>query len=327
MVGRDYMFNIKQLTKGNNMNNLKKVGLTALGTALVTVGSAQAADWSVSGGTSLNFNGNDNNVTGNGWTMTDSVTFSSSGELDNGMSIAVSLEVDGNVMDSRSIKLTTDGMGTITFSGDGSSGPIGSWDDMTPTANEEAHGSTLAGTMASPVSAAGTNDIFVYDYTVMDGLALKASYTPSDGTSEIQSSQDYGLMYTGVDGLSIYAAAGEDNGASAKITNSIFGIKYAMGAMTVGYQTNEVDSNASDGDRDFTAAGISYAMSDDLSVSFNVSEVDFEGGTNNQEATGVSFSYTTGGVSISGSHHQVDNVGGTATADNTGYELNFGFAF
>ena len=301
--------------------------MTALSTALVAAGSAQAADWSVSGGTSINFNGNDNNLTGNGWTMTDSVTFASSGELDNGMSVAFTLELDGNVMDTRKLAITTDGMGTITFSGDGASGPIGSWDDMTPTANEEAHGSTLAGTMASPVSAAGTNDIFVYDYTVMDGLALKASYTPSDGTSEIQSSQDYGLMYTGVDGLSIYAAAGEDNGASAKITNSIFGIKYAMGAMTVGYQTNEVDSNAANGDRDFTAAGISYAMSDDLSVSFNVSEVDFEGGTNNQEATGVSFSYTTGGVTLSGSHHQVDNVGGTATADNTGYELNFGFAF
>ena len=60
------------------MNNLKKVGLTALGTALVTVGSAQAAEWSVSGGTSLNFNGQDNDM-GNVWTMTDSVTFSSSG--------------------------------------------------------------------------------------------------------------------------------------------------------------------------------------------------------------------------------------------------------
>ena len=322
------MFNIKQLTKGNNMNNLKKVGLTALGTALVTVGSAQAADWSVSGGTSLNFNGNDNNVTGNGWTMTDSVTFSSSGELDNGMGIAISLELDGNVMDSRSIKITTDGMGSITFSGDGSSGPIGSWDDMTPTANEEAHGSTLAGTMAAPVSAAGTNDIFVYDYTIMDGVAFKASYTPSDGTNEIGSSQDYGVMYTGDNGIEVYAAAGEDNGAAAKITNSIFGAKYTAGPVSIGYQTNEVDSNAADGDRDFTAAGISYLFpGDDLSVSFNVSEVDFEGGTNNQEATGVSFSYTSGGMTLSGSHHQVDNVGGTATADNTGYELNLSFAF
>jgi len=308
------------------MNNLKKVGLTALGTVLVA-GSAQAAEMSVSGSASMSYNGQDNNTLGNGWTMTDSVTFAASGEMDNGMSVALTLELDGNVMDTRKIAITTDGLGTITFSGDGTSGPIGSWDDVTPTANEEAHGSTLAGTMAGATNAAGTNDIFVYDYTLMDGLALKASYTPSDAGTEIESSMDYGLLYTGVDGLSIYAAMGEDNGSVAKLDNSVFAVKYAMGAFTVGYQANESDSTAASSDEDFTAIGVSYAVSDDLSVSYNISEIDFEGGTENQEATGVSFSYTSGGMTISGSHHQVDNVGGTATADNTGYELNFGFAF
>ena len=41
-IDRYNLFNIKQITKGNNMNNLKKIGLTALGTALVA-SSAQAA--------------------------------------------------------------------------------------------------------------------------------------------------------------------------------------------------------------------------------------------------------------------------------------------
>jgi outer membrane protein OmpU len=308
------------------MNNLKKVGLTALGTALVTAGAAQAATMSVSGGTSLNFNGQDNNDMGHGWTMTDSVTFAASGEMDNGIGVALTLELDGNVMDTRKLAFTTE-MGTITFSGDGASGPIGSWDDMTPTANEEAHGSTIAGTIQGPTSAAGTNDIFVYDYTLMDGLALKASYTPSGGTTEIESSTDYGLMYTGIDGLTLYAAMGENNGDAAKVDNSIFGVKYVMGSFIVGYQANEIDSSAASSDKDFTAYGVSYAVSDDLSVSYNISEVDFEGGSNNQEATGISLSYTSGGVTMSASHHQVDNVGGTATADNTGYEVNFSFAF
>ena len=48
---------------------------------------------------------------------------------------------------------------------------------------------------------------------------------------------------------------------------------------------------------------------------------------NDQEATGVSFSYTSGGMTISGSHSTIDNVAGTATADNSGYEVNFSFAF
>ncbi len=309
------------------MNNLKKVGLTALGTALVTVGSAQAAEWSVSGGTSLNFNGQDNNDMGNGWTMTDSVTFSSSGDLDNGMNVAISLELDGNVMDSRSIKITTDGMGTITFSGDGSSGPIGSWDDMTPTANEEAHGSTLAGTMSAPVSAAGTNDIFVYDYTIMDGLALKASYIPSDTTTSLDSSMDYGVLYTGIDGLSVYAAMGENNAAANSADLSMFAVVYSAGAFTVGYQMNETDFGTGTDDEDFTAIGVSYAVSDDLSISINQSTVDEEGSAEDQEASAVSFSYTSGGMTITGTHASMDNVGGTATSDNTGYELGVSFAF
>ena len=56
------------------MNNLKKIGLTALGTALVA-SSAQAATMSVSGGTSIFFGGEDNSNSGNGWSMTDSITF------------------------------------------------------------------------------------------------------------------------------------------------------------------------------------------------------------------------------------------------------------
>ena len=30
-------------------------------------------------------------------------------------------------------------MGTLTFTGEDGSGPIGAWDDVMPTANEEAH--------------------------------------------------------------------------------------------------------------------------------------------------------------------------------------------
>ncbi len=57
------------------MNNLKKVGLTALGTALVA-SSAQAADFSMSATSQITFAGADNGVRGNGWSMSDSITFS-----------------------------------------------------------------------------------------------------------------------------------------------------------------------------------------------------------------------------------------------------------
>ena len=310
------------------MDNLKKIGLTALGTVLVA-GQAQAASVSASASTSIFFNGQeDNGDDGNGWSMTDSVTFSASGEMDNGFTISTTLELDGNVMDTRNIKIDTGDMGTLTFSGDGTSGPVGSWDDMTPSANEEAHGVTVNGTIKGATNAASTKNIFVYDYTVMDGLALKASYTPSNGATALDSSMDYGLMYTGMEGLTLYAAMGENNNAADSVDNTIFGVKYAMGAFTIGYQVNESDSQAASSDEDFTAIGVSYAVSDDLSVSLNSSTIDFESSTlDDQEATGVSFSYTSGGMTISGTHSQVDNVGNSASADNTGYEVNFVFAF
>ena len=50
------------------MNNLKKVGLTALAGALVSV-SANAAELSVTGGASISFAGEEKQTTGNGWSM------------------------------------------------------------------------------------------------------------------------------------------------------------------------------------------------------------------------------------------------------------------
>ena len=45
----------------------------------------------------------------------------------------------------------------------------------------------------------------------MDGLAIKAAYTPSAGTTSVESSTEIGALYTGIEGLSIYAAMGENN--------------------------------------------------------------------------------------------------------------------
>jgi outer membrane protein OmpU len=309
------------------MNNLKKIGLTALGTALVTAGSAQAAGLSVSAATSITFVGNEGTATGNGWNMTDSISFDASGEMDNGFTVSTNLELDGSALDDRSITIDTGDMGSLTFSGSGGSGPIGAWDDITPSANEESwNGYTGTRSMTADASS---KDIFIFDYTAMDGLAIKAALTPSDGATAVESSIEYGALYTGIDGLSVYAAIGENNDQVATSTTltgkadlSMFGVTYAMGAITVGYQMNEVDSGTA-----ATMIGISYAVSDDLSVSINTSEVDIENKTEHQEATSVSFSYTSGGMTISGTHGSMDNIGGTATSDESQYELNFGFAF
>ena len=311
------------------MDNLKKIGLTALGTVLVA-GQAQAATVSASASTSINFLGQDNGDDGNGWSMTDSVTFSASGEMDNGFTVSTTLELDGDVMDTRNIVIDTGDMGKLTFSGDGTSGPVGSWDDMTPSANEEAHGVTVNGTIKGATNAASTKNIFVYDYTLMDGLALKASYVPSHTTGAVEGSVDYGVKFSpsAIEGLDVYAAMGENNDAANSADVSMMAVSYASGPFTVGYQVNETDFGTGSSDEDFTAVGVSYALTDDLSVSVNTSVIDYEASSkDDQEAQAISFSHTTGGMTISGTYGKMDNVAGTSTADNAAYELNFKFAF
>jgi len=101
-----------------------------------------------------------------------------------------------------------------------------------------------------------------------------------------------------------------------------------MDAFTFGIQSNEVDQQTASADTEFMAYGVSYAVSDELSVSFGASEVEHQNTSLvDQEAAAVSFSYVSGGMTISGSMANVDNVGGTSTVDNSGYELNVAFAF
>ena len=79
--------------------------MTALGTALVTAGSAQAASMSVSASTSIFFNGQDNSNYGNGWSMTDSISFTASGEMDNGWTVSTSLGLDGQLLMTEAFQL------------------------------------------------------------------------------------------------------------------------------------------------------------------------------------------------------------------------------
>ena len=307
------------------MNNLKKIGLTALGTAMVAT-SANAASMSVSGTTSIFFGGEDNSNAGNGWSMTDQIDFNASGEMDNGFTVDMYLQFDsGSTLDDKTLAIGMGDMGTLTFSGHGGNGPVGAWDDKTPSANEESWGTSIGGTVDGPTNSAVSDNSFIYDFTVTDGIALKAAYKPSKGTA-LESSTEIGISYTGMEGLTVLAAMGENNSAADKIDLSVFSVNYAMGPITVGFQSNESDAGTGT-DEDFSAYGISYAVSDDLSISYGVSSLDYSSSLEDQDSSAVSVSFTAGGVGISASHQTTDNVAGAATADNSAYEINFSFAF
>jgi len=309
------------------MDKLKKVGLTALGTALVST-AAYAGELSVSGGAGITFVGQDNGDTGNGWSASDTLTFSGSADLDNGMTVTLTHKIDGGANDINTIGIDTGGMGTISFYGQDGTGPIGGWDDMTPSANEESWALTK-GTITAAASGISADNTFAYTNSdLMDGVSLTLFHAPSNGASALESSTEYGVQYTGIDGLAIGLASGENNTAANSIDSTNMYVTYAIDAFTVGIQDNATDSEAANADSDFRAYGVSYAVSDDLSVSYNISKVEHENTSlSDQDATGMSVSYTNGSITVSASMNEVDNVGGTATTDNSGYEINFVFAF
>ena len=313
------------------MDKLKKVGLTALGTALVST-AAYAGEMSVTGSAGLTFVGGDNTATGNGWSQSDTLTFSGSADLDNGMTVSVSTAIDGGTMDANSLTIDTGGMGTIKFAGTDGSGPVGAWDDVTPSANEEAY-ALVAGTPTGPDGGvAGDNNWTYTNSEMMDGVTIMLHFQPSDSvagtTGELKSSTEYGIKYTGVEGLDVGFAAGDNESAAAVVENTVMYAKYAIDAFTIGVQDNSTDSETANADNDFRAYGISYAVNDDMSISYNLATTEYENSSlEDQEATGMSFSYTNGSMTFSGSMNEVDNIQGASATDNTGYELNISFAF
>ena len=86
------------------MNKLKKIGLTALAGSLVAT-SVFAGELTASGGASLTMEGWSGTAaqTDTKFSMADSVILSGSTELDNGMTVTMSFELDGDAEDGANI--------------------------------------------------------------------------------------------------------------------------------------------------------------------------------------------------------------------------------
>ena len=70
--------------KGVKMNKLTKIGVSALCGSLATVASAQAGEMTVAGSASATYMSLTDEVTGNPLGMATGMTFTGTGELDNG---------------------------------------------------------------------------------------------------------------------------------------------------------------------------------------------------------------------------------------------------
>ena len=318
------------------MNKLTKIGFTALAGSLIAV-SAHAGGMSVSGSASISFSDSDtdnasaNTAEANQWSMGDSLTFSGGGELDNGMTIAVKYEADndeddaGAFLDSHSVTLSSAEMGSLTFAGHGGASNLDNMDDKTPNAYEESwDGVAEADEETIPNGITGNNSFF-YTAPSMGGATFSVAYVPQGETATPNGSYvDFGVVFKpeAVEGLELGVAFGEtEETAGTTVDEQAIYAKYTMGSITAGMNVNETDTV------DFTSFGISFAVTDDISVAYSTSESELSGSANDQEASGVSASFTSGGMTVAGMINTVDNASFEAANDTEGYEINFSFAF
>ena len=314
------------------MNNIKKIGLTALAGSLVA-SSVSAATLTATGSAGMSYTGGDSKATqGQGWTMGDSITMSASGDV-NDIGVTLSFEIDnddtggGDVYDSHSIAFDLGDAGSLTFHGHGGSSALGAKDDVMPTANEEPW-DIVTGAEAHVIGGAGGNNMFAYSYAHESGVTGTVTYVnAADAVTDV-SSTSYGIEYTGMEGLTVgYAQQDVEVTTNTKGDESTMYAKYAIGGFTVGIQMSENDMETGN-DYESTGIGISYQVNDDLAVSYGNHEIEeVSSGNPDQEAAALSFSYTMGSLGIVGTVHDVDNIDNSTTNSREAYSLGLSFNF
>ena len=308
------------------MNNLKKVGLTALATTLATSASV-AGELSVSGSAALSYTGLSTNSAVNPWAMGDSVKFNGGGDLDNGMTVSVYYELDGGTYDDYNLKLGMGDMGTLSFSGNSSSGSgVDKLKDIVPNAYTPVYEATDT-VDSGLIDASGNNQAGQWGYDITVGnAALSASYNPEPAENKTTEA-GFAIVYSGLmDGLEL-SAGYFDDGDEAE--NDTLGIKYTMGAVTAAYQMTKVDYAATGStDQDATHVGVSIAVNDSLSVSAGQQSIEFDGKAEDEKNKGIGASYTMGSISMYGGFNKLENKGGASSAADVEASIfNISFAF
>ena len=309
------------------MNKLKKVGLTALATTLVA-SSAYAGEMSVSGSASLNYSGISTSSNFNPWTMGDSVTFSGGGDLDNGMTVGVSYELDGGNYDDYKLTLGLgDGLGTVTFSGNSvNAGGVDMVKDIVPTAYTAVYENTN-GTdngIAAGIGGRSTASMWGYKNSVGD-LTVSLGYNAENDTAAANAAEtSIGLQYA-MDGITAVAGRFDDGDVAVHDT---VGLKYTAGGITAAVQRTDINYDATGtNDQEAMHVGVSFAVNENLSVSAGRQKVEIDTAVDNEVNTGVSASYTMGSITIAGGFNEVESAGGAANSDAEVTMLNLAFAF
>jgi outer membrane protein OmpU len=333
------------------MNNFKKIGMTALAASLVST-SVFAGEMAVSGSAAMymeGHSGGDNLHKGTSFSMGNQLTFSGSGELDNGMTVSLSFIIDQNddsnattssPFDSHSVSVSSDALGTLVLAGEGGSSAASALD--TTAAGDMWDNFNSNGGVTVSDSGPGDNSVFYTLPSLVDGLSISASYNPQISTGTGHAAQTagnetelgYSATYTGIEGLSVSYGV-TDLERHAVSTNAVssgeqtaWRASYAYGPVTVAATNSDYDVTGTTSDQETSSYKISYTVSDAISIGYGTEEIS-KNGSVDAEYEGISASYTAGGMTISANMQDGKNIGNaTGVANQLEYwGLGLSFAF
>ena len=321
----------KELT----MNKLKTIGASALCGTLAAV-SAQAGEMTVSGSANVTYTTKENVVTGAPLGITTGMTFSGSGELDNGNAVAVNIyHDDKNTFSSADVSVDVAGIGKFSVDQGGGTG-LDRLDDKTPTAWEEPYDAGLGTKIVTATGVGASTDIelAVSGDLLPEGLSAYLSYAPEAGAGKVNDKSfgggdsglgrgyDIVLEHSGMaDGLNVFAGYSHiDDERGADRSQKVMGFSYAAGPITFGVQTlkDELGEVAMDY-YDNMAYGVSFLVNDNLSVSYGqhkserateeVSKVELK-------ASSLQAAYTMGGATFKIAQSKATNASYSTAAAN-----------
>ena len=329
------------------MNNLKKVGLSALAGSLVAF-SANAVEMGVTGTAEVTYttvSGSTAN-TGNPFGANNSVKFSGSGDVGIGTATIVRTINDRHNGEWLSAYMTLDmgSMGTLSLdSVGGDLEGVGPKDDILPTAYEE----VWTGVSSSGISGAASNDTIGYSNTFA-GVTLSLARTGGgtanngdgggDGAGVTETISDWHVSAAVpyVEGLTVsygesttnFTKAGENDD-----TDVVGHILYSAGPLSVGYRYAEFsDGSDNSNHHNMEAYSIAFNVNDELSVSFATQDKEYDTpattATNTTETSdAINASYTMGAMSFRGTFGESDSTGGVTGVTDEHMELSMVLSF
>jgi outer membrane protein OmpU len=339
------------------MKTWKKAGVTALASSLVAT-SAFAGAMTVSGTANLTYTGNTGaqdsgsaaatmpGVDGSRWGLNKSITFSGSGEMDNGWTVSVSNTLANGASTGIGMTIDMGDAGTLNYEASTGARGIGKIKDMIPTADEDVgngldvNGTTAGGGLSGTVSG-GTKG---FNYSkAMDMVEVGIGYAPKGQAGGAQggvggagagaSNVSAYIKIDPMDGLEVGFGTGEgaaavsgDNSQTDDYTTGY--ITYVYGPVTLGFQRSTVETyTAAQTDDEQTRWGVLYALNDEMSLSYQSHENDGNNEAVDEEADGISISYTTGGMTFKAHRNKGTGVGNAASKTSEHTELGVTFAF